>query len=380
MCKSLSEGGQRCYAHAKKALEKAQADHAARRSSFTFEAVTKAEVDVASTPTGRAEYEALAEAARAAGDANTVQRLELLIREGDTRRERNNEVARAVARESAQQGPSYDPAGQPPDDIDTHLAEFLGQKSSVEHEISTLAARRHMTSTQATRLGGLEARRAHLKAQLDRIDEEWRARGGWERAWVVPGGHAHSSTACSTCYPTTKFGLVPSMSGKSQAEIVEAAGERACTVCYPTAPVSTLSRPTRLFTREEEAENTKRASAAQARAAAAANRASKAITTPSGEPLKDADGWVVKTEVTAERQAVDGLANVMWYRHSSKEYRGEEIPHPTEPKWQDFAERAADALAAKRGVTADEVTTTLKTKALAKYKRMCKEAGITPMY
>lgn len=60
---------------------------------------------------------------------------------------------------------------------------------------------------------------------------------GWSRFFLVPGGHIHSSMHCSTCYPTTEFGWLPELSGKSEAEAVAEQGALLCTVCYPSAPV-----------------------------------------------------------------------------------------------------------------------------------------------
>lgn len=69
---------------------------------------------------------------------------------------------------------------------------------------------------------------------------EWDNRGGWTRAYVVPDGHIHRSTACRTLYPTTRVAWLPELSGQDEDTIVEAAGVHACTVCYPTAPVEAL--------------------------------------------------------------------------------------------------------------------------------------------
>lgn len=69
---------------------------------------------------------------------------------------------------------------------------------------------------------------------------EWDARGGWNRAYIVPGGHIHKSTACHTLHPTTLISWLPELSGHSEDEIVEHAGVNACTVCYPSAPVEAL--------------------------------------------------------------------------------------------------------------------------------------------
>lgn len=69
---------------------------------------------------------------------------------------------------------------------------------------------------------------------------EWDARGGWTRAYIVPGGHIHKSTSCHTLHITTLVAWLPEQSGWDEAKIVEAAGVNACTVCYPSAPVEAL--------------------------------------------------------------------------------------------------------------------------------------------
>lgn len=65
---------------------------------------------------------------------------------------------------------------------------------------------------------------------------------GWSRFYEVPGGHIHSSMACSTCnhnfFKPTQFGWLPDVSGASQAEAVKQHGANLCTVCYPDAPTS----------------------------------------------------------------------------------------------------------------------------------------------
>lgn len=68
----------------------------------------------------------------------------------------------------------------------------------------------------------------------------------WNRAFIVPGGHVHSSRGCRTLFADTVIYPVPECSALTEAEIVELAADRACTVCYPSAPVdkkSTLKAP-----------------------------------------------------------------------------------------------------------------------------------------
>lgn len=78
-----------------------------------------------------------------------------------------------------------------------------------------------------------------IKRQYEALDDEFDRRGGWTRAFIVTNGngHVHSSMHCGTCFPTTQFGWLPQVSGQTEDQIVDAAGEQACTVCYPSAPV-----------------------------------------------------------------------------------------------------------------------------------------------
>ena len=94
-------------------------------------------------------------------------------------------------------------------------------------------------------------------ADIERHEQAFRDRGGWNRAFLVTndGGHVHSSMHCSTTRPTTQFAWMTDYSAKSEDEIVEAAGYRACTVCYPSAPVGDeKSLPTKMLTEKEREE------------------------------------------------------------------------------------------------------------------------------
>lgn len=69
---------------------------------------------------------------------------------------------------------------------------------------------------------------------------EWKSRGGWSRAYLVPDGHIHKTTACHSLYPTTLISWLPELSGHEEDEIVATAGAMACTFCYPSAPVEAI--------------------------------------------------------------------------------------------------------------------------------------------
>jgi len=71
-------------------------------------------------------------------------------------------------------------------------------------------------------------------AEYKEADNEY---GGWSRFFLVPMGHIHSSTSCSTCYVTTAFSWLPELSGLTEKDAVSEYGEILCSVCFPSAPV-----------------------------------------------------------------------------------------------------------------------------------------------
>jgi hypothetical protein len=210
------------------------------------------------------------------------------------------------------------------------------------------------------RMVALQIERDRIERELAAIDAEWTRRGGWTRAFVVPGGHAHTSTACSTCYPTTMFALVTRMSGATEEAIVEEAGERACTVCYPSAPVETLRRPTRLLSEDEEAERAARETARAEREAARAKRDAEAITV---EGLNEYRGraHTFKSERALQNFVSANLKNLhIWTEIGAINARPE---HPSAPEWREDARKGAEALAERRGVDVEALLADLDAKA-----------------
>ena len=125
-----------------------------------------------------------------------------------------------------------------PIEVDTKLAEVHGRYWAL---LNRRAGYLNQAETSRSSGSYFKSLAADLEPQINEVLAEMaplEARyTGWTRAFVVPEGHVHSSMNCSTCRATTEFGWVTSMSGKTEAEIIEAAGSRACTVCYPNAPV-----------------------------------------------------------------------------------------------------------------------------------------------
>ena len=62
---------------------------------------------------------------------------------------------------------------------------------------------------------------------------------GWQRFFLVPGGHIHASTGCHSLRITTLITWLPSLSGETEAEAEAVAehGALLCTKCFPSAPV-----------------------------------------------------------------------------------------------------------------------------------------------
>jgi len=198
-------------------------------------------------------------------------------------------------------------------------------------------------------------------------EAEYSRRGGWTRFWIVvnSNGHIHSSMNCTTCFPTTQYAWLPAISGNTNAEVVELAGEKACTICFPDAPVDVRNRPSQL---EEPAKKAAREEREAAKAEREAKKVAKAIANPDGTVLKLSGrfGNKVYTESEAQRIFVDNLSSLIMdenderYRIPNREY---------------VEEKKADnkilltALAHKRKTTEEEELVTLTKKAQAKIKR-----------
>lgn len=133
-----------------------------------------------------------------------------------------------------------------------------------------------------------------LQAARDNADEAHRAYeeaavqyAGWSRFFAVMGGHIHSSRRCNTCYPTTRFGWLPALSGLTEADAVDMYGDMLCTICFPSAPVEQTTSMFDGLTRVER--EAKRAERAAEKATRDAKKAAKTLDTPI---TVDRYGWV----------------------------------------------------------------------------------------
>lgn len=184
----------------------------------------------------------------------------------------------------------------------------------------------------------LEQKWKEARAAEDPFKAEWARRKGWTRAYLVitsGQGHVHRSMGCSTCFPTTWFNWMTQLSGASEQEIVDQAGERACTVCYKSAPVELrLDRPTSLFSQDEIA----RKAAREEREAKRAKAAAEAITVKgyynhSSHPRTH----VFKTVRAATNAIAGNLSSLTWYGES----------HPSSKQWISDIAAVRAALVAK---------------------------------
>lgn len=166
--------------------------------------------------------------------------------------------------------------------------------------------------------------RGRVNDALSRLGNEYRRRGTWTRAFIVTDGHVHKSRECSTCnkgVDPTQFAWLPHLSGKTEAEIIEAASDRACTVCYPDAPVARGQKvpASKLSTPEERERQAARDERQRIKDEKATKAALNAITNVDGTPLRDEidregrqRGSIVKTIRTARSE----LKSECWYQYA----------------------------------------------------------------
>jgi hypothetical protein len=156
----------------------------------------------------------------------------------------------------------------------------------------------------------------------------------WSRFFLVTNsnGHIHRSTSCSTCFSTTEYAWLTDLSGRSEAEAVEALGEILCSVCFPSAPVEWTNGES------NEVKRT-RAEREAAKAERAAKKVAKALIPedPEGGYLTTVGRDRIKTVAAAKTWLTDWA----WWKH--------EYARPAETMGQDhpwMSTADAEALAA----------------------------------
>ncbi len=230
-----------------------------------------------------------------------------------------------------------------------------------------------------------------LETEALPYEAEYTRRGGWNRVFLATSsnGHAHNGMECSTCHHgeyRTGFAWLIQYSGKDEAEIVADAGERACTTCYPTAPAN--AKGTKMFTPDEEEAAKARAEREALRIERARQADVKGITTPEGLPLdigtnnfKD----IAKTLRTAEIAATDFLVSLL----QEKQYAADPTLAWMYTKGITTEKRQAAhahlvwwtirAIAAKKGLTFEEVFQVHAKKAEAKMRKMARDWAKSPL-
>ena len=298
-----------------------------------------------------------------------------------------------------------------PDQIDERLGQIWGD---IYHEIYRKGIIRRDIEHAERNLGrygiteaDLDRRRASLVACEEKIDKlldqtapyeaEYARRGGWSRYYRVETsgqGHVHSSRDCFSCYPTTQYSWLPSLSGKGQDEAVDDYGSEMCSHCFP----GVLSHPSYQSRGRIAEEVIARRAAEEAQRTAARN--AKGITTPDGSPLVVGSGRFpdrINSEVTAERTLVERLTDLK-QRYSAEKIDADVAAHAAriaadgpnstwrpadeyrslqEEKRAEHLEdvrKLSEALAAKRGQSADEVLSSVETKVANRIKREEREA------
>jgi hypothetical protein len=392
MCKSQADGGQRCAAHTRKAFENA--------SMYAGEKWDEVAAQYASTREGQEVIQAKSTEYAEAGDLDREARCRAALTKGLNIREANADAAAEIARRDLTK---WEPAN-----IDEELArlydesykaaaevesartalhsvahEAAGRRlwdrkniraSQIQDELDALIAK-HQTDpdrhTEAAvkaqrNLTDLQANHESIVKMREPYEKEFNRRGGWNRAFLVTNaqGHVHRDMNCSTCRPTTQYHWVTEMSDHSEEEIVEEAGERACTVCYPSAPVATLSRPTRLFTPDERAQQEAR----EQRATAAEEKKRKQI-----EKALMPDGSEFKVEYTRngypgrERFKTEQTAT-SWVVSNIAYYRGWD-GHEMDESMAAANEKIIEAIAEKHDKPIEDVRADIEKKVVAKIRR-----------
>lgn len=213
--------------------------------------------------------------------------------------------ARVTIRQVAGQRRNYDRAqswsGTFTDALDAVLAR--SQVTPTDYHTGRAAA-------AITALADAEEATAEAKATYNEAEGEY---AGWSRFFLVTGGHIHATMNCTTCYDTTEFNWLPTLSGLTEADAVAVYGSVLCTVCYPSAPVDMVGGKSDGLTLAERAEA--QAAKDEAKAAKAAAKAAKSL----NEPVRVSHGSRTETVTTiaaARRLLKEGIDNRAYGYHT----------------------------------------------------------------
>ena len=204
-----------------------------------------------------------------------------------------------------------------PGEIDTILSELWLKEQTYRGYIAQERGRiakpwRPLSEREVAEIEGRIAKYQEVvdeqRAQARPFEAEFTRRGGWARYFLVSNnnGHVHRERECSTCFPTTQFVWLPTLSGKTDEEMVAEWGEVACTVCFPSAPTfKGFGDGTSAFARLTAAEREARDAEKAAKRAA---KAEKELV----EPVRT--GWgTIKTVVAARNEISRLTQNAIFY-------------------------------------------------------------------
>ena len=209
-------------------------------------------------------------------------------------------------------------------EIDTILA--ANYRAQDKYSAQVAAYVRHIERQRKSKYGSLEqidkltatldeyrAKLAELRTKAAPYQVEY-SRRPWNRYFLVDNtnGHVHRGMDCTTCFRTTQYSWLVDLADCDEDAMIEEWGELACTVCFPSAPTNpNYNRPSR---RDREAQAAREAE----KAAKDAAKAEKAIFNLDGSPLKDGNGYPLKTKVAARNELSRAI---QWFvSYGSQEY------------------------------------------------------------
>lgn len=119
--------------------------------------------------------------------------------------------------------------------LDEHEATHEGESKWVGYVGQLMPYDRDSARRALAKLDEHEDRLEDLHVRAAELEKRYT---GWSRFFLVTSsaGHIHSSTSCSTCRPTTRYGWLPELSGRKQEQAVDELGPTLCSVCFPSAP------------------------------------------------------------------------------------------------------------------------------------------------
>jgi hypothetical protein len=246
--------------------------------------------------------------------------------------------------------------------VGMRLVSLKRDLSEAENQALGFGANRRVRSVAELRAEISELGREALRLgdQLEPLHQQWIARGGWTRWYLVPDGHLHYDISGDRCsrIPTTDHYWMTEHSGRSAEEMVELAGDRVCTTCFKDAPVTPRPATARFMTPSEAERAAYREAATRKRAAVKAAQ----MTSPDGRELRTAGGVhgdLIKTEVAARRRALQDATDLAFYGTG----------HPSFDEWRETVTRMVFALAHRQGRSPNYVFEEIRKKVNAKARR-----------